>query len=152
YNLTNRMGYGVIALGTHTNANAVIFNARWEDIYRGIVLCNNLSDKIDAVPIDDGLRTIMNAERKYVRACYHTILTTYFGSVPLILEAPDTEKHGKLPKTERRKIITQIINDLDDASAILPPIYTSNDIGRATKGAALALKARVLLFEASPLN
>ncbi|NGM60824.1 RagB/SusD family nutrient uptake outer membrane protein [Sphingobacterium sp. SGG-5] len=152
YNYTNRMGYGVIALGTHTNSNAVIFNARWVDSYRGIGRCNNLLDKIDAVPMDDGLRTRMKAEAKFLRAFYYTMLTTYFGSVPLILEAPDTEKHGKLPKTERRKIITQIVNDLDDASAILPPIYTSNDIGRATKGAALALKARVLLFEASPLN
>src|SRR5690606_28634179 len=46
----------------------------------------------------------------------------------------------------------QIIKDLDEAASVLPVRYISDDIGRATKGAALALKARVLLFEASPLN
>lgn len=152
YNYTNRMGYGVIALGTHTNSNAAIFNARWVDSYRGIGRCNTLLDKIDVISMDEGLKTRMKAEAKFLRAFYYTMLTTYFGSVPLILEAPNTEKHAKLPKTDRREIVVQIIKDLDEAASVLPVRYISDDIGRATKGAALALKARVLLFEASPLN
>src|SRR5690606_35857401 len=55
YNPTNRMGYGVIALGTHTNSNATIFNARWIDSYRGIGRCNTLLDNIDGISMDDGL-------------------------------------------------------------------------------------------------
>src|SRR5690606_8832141 len=109
-------------------------------------------DKIDFIQMDSGLKTRMKAEAKFLRAFYYSMLTTYFGSVPLILETPNIEKHSKLHKTDRRIIIQQIIKDLDEAASVLPAIYTSDDIGRATKGAALALKARVLLFEASPLN
>ncbi|ERJ58702.1 RagB/SusD family nutrient uptake outer membrane protein [Sphingobacterium paucimobilis] len=152
YNYTNRMGYGVIAQGTHTNSNAAIFNSRWVDSYRGIGRCNTLLDNIDGIPMDDGLKTRMKSEAKFLRAFYYSMLTTYFGSVPLILETPNTEKHGKLPKTARSEVIMQIIKDLDESAAVLPAKYAANDIGRATKGAALALKARVLLFEASPLN
>jgi hypothetical protein len=43
------------------------------------------------------------------------------------------------------------MKDLDSAAMVLPLKYSSSDVGRATKGAALALKARVLLYEASPL-
>lgn len=152
YNPTNRMGYGVIAQGIQNNTNAVVFNARWVDSYRGIGRCNTLLDNIDFIQMDSGLKTRMKAEAKFLRAFYYSMLTTYFGSVPLILETPNIDKHSKLPKTDRDIIIQQIIKDLDEAASVLPPSYISGDIGRATKGAALALKARVLLFEASPLN
>lgn len=49
-------------------------------------------------------------------------------------------------------MVTQILKDLDEAAAVLPLKYSGADVGRTTKGAALALKTRVLLFEASPLN
>jgi hypothetical protein len=49
-------------------------------------------------------------------------------------------------------VVKQVLKDLDEAAAVLPVKFTGNDLGRAAKGAALALKARVLLFEASALN
>jgi len=52
-----------------------------------------------------------------------------------------------LPRNSRQEVITQILDDLDKASAVLPPSYSGSDIGRATKGASLALKTRVLLYE-----
>ncbi|CAF1306394.1 unnamed protein product, partial [Adineta ricciae] len=42
--------------------------------------------------------------------------------------------------------------DCDAAAAVVPVVYASSDLGRATQVAALALKARVLLYKASPLN
>lgn len=152
YNYTNRMGYGVIAQGTQTNSNAAIFNARWFDSYRGIGRCNNLLNKIDGITMDTGLKNRMKAEAKFLRAFYYTMLTTYFSSVPLILDPPNIESQSKLPRSPREELIAQIVKDLDEATTVLPSRYTGNNIGRATKGAALALKARVLVFEASPLN
>src|SRR5690606_14826319 len=46
----------------------------------------------------------------------------------------------------------QIIKDCDEAAAVLPVTYPPAELGRATKVAALALKARVLLYRASPLH
>jgi hypothetical protein len=64
--------------------------------------------------------------------------------VPLILETPDQELHGDLGRNDKSDVVTQVIKDLDDAIASLAE---TNDAGRATKGAALALKSRVLLYE-----
>jgi hypothetical protein len=76
----------------------------------------------------------------------------YFGGVPLILTEPDPNEQASLPRNTRDEVVQQVLKDLDAAAATLPVKYTvATDIGRATKGAALALKARVLLFEASPL-
>ncbi|HEY0771591.1 MAG TPA: RagB/SusD family nutrient uptake outer membrane protein, partial [Sphingobacteriaceae bacterium] len=159
YNYDNSAGFGVIALGTHTATNAAtgnivagVIGARWWDCYRGIGRCNTLLEKIDAVPMADALKDRMKAEAKFLRGLYYSLLATYYGGVPLILTAPDLDTHANLPRNTRAEVVQQVIKDLDEAAAVLPVKYTGNDIGRATKGAALAIKARLLLFEASPLN
>jgi hypothetical protein len=146
------LGYGTIALGTHTNTNSEIINTRWGACYSGIGRCNTLLANIDKVPMDSALMVRMKAEAKFLRALYYSLLETYYGDAPLILDQPSME-HAYLPKNDRTEIVAQVIKDLDEAAKVLPVKYsTVADIGRATKGAALALKARVLLFEASPLN
>ncbi|GEP97253.1 RagB/SusD family nutrient uptake outer membrane protein [Chitinophaga cymbidii] len=160
YNYDNSGGFGVIALGTHTATNATTGNItggiiaeRWLHCYVGIGRCNTLLANIDKVPVmADALKNRAKAEATFLRALYYSMLATYYGGVPLILDEPDLATQGKLPRNTREEVVTQVLKDLDAAAAVLPPKYTGNDIGRATKGAALALKARVLLFEASPLN
>lgn len=159
YNYDNSAGFGLIALGTHSATNAATGNiiagviaARWQHCYTGIGRCNTLLAKIDGVPMGEALKDRMKAEAKFLRALYYSLLATYYGGVPLILDAPDLDAQGKLPRNTRAEVVAQILKDLDEAAVVLPPKFTGNDIGRATKGAALALKARVLLFEASPLN
>jgi hypothetical protein len=151
YSKNNRLGYDYIASGNQTSVNTAIFRNRWFDSYRGIGRCNSLLTYIDKIPMSDSKRTQIKAEATFLRAFYYSMLTTYYGSVPLILTPPNIQEHNLLPKTDRSKIIEQIIIDLDHAASILPLKYVGKDIGRATKGAALSLKARVLLFEASPL-
>jgi hypothetical protein len=79
------------------------------------------------------------------------MLENYYGGVPLILDAPNLATQADLPRTPREEVVAQILKDLDSAALVLPLKYSKGDVGRATKGAALALKARVLLYEASPL-
>ena len=52
-----------------------------------------------------------------------------------------------MPRNTRIEVVNQVLSDLDDAASVLPVSYSGSDIGRATKGAALALKTRVLLYE-----
>src|SRR5699024_12091520 len=89
-------------------------------------------------------------EAKFLRALYYFKLQTYYGGVPLILDPPSLEQ-SDMPRSPRAEIVAQILKDLDEAANVLPESYGESDQGRATKGAALALKARVLLYEASPL-
>lgn len=51
-----------------------------------------------------------------------------------------------MPRTPKEEVVAQIISDLDEAAGLLPVSNSSSDKGRVTKGAALALKARILLY------
>lgn len=151
YNYIDDMGFNAIALGTHTAVNASIISQRWNDAYRGVGRCNTLISKIVEVPMDTNLKNRMIAEAKFLRALYYTILETYYDGVPLILDPPNLEEHESLPRNTREEVVGQVLKDLEEAAAVLPITYPAADKGRATKGAALGLKARILLFEASPL-
>jgi hypothetical protein len=152
YNYDNSAGFNVIALGTQTAAtNSAIISSRWADAYGGIGRCNTFLAHVEQSPLNSNLKVRMTAEAKFLRALYYNLLATYYGGVPLILEEPAMEQ-ANIPRASRKEVVQQIIKDLDEAIAVLPVAYTTTaDIGRVTKGAAMALKARVLLFEASPL-
>ena len=153
YNYDNSGGWNVIGAGTQTGTNSSIIITRWDDSYRGIGRCNTLLAKIDGVSMDAALKNRMKGEAAFLRGLYYSILATYYGGVPLILAQPDPVTQSALPRNTREEVVQQVLKDLDQAAAVLPVKYTAGtDIGRATKGAALALKAKVLLFEASPLN
>lgn len=160
YDYGNSDGFSLIALGTQNATNAStgnittgIINGRWSDAYGGVGRCNTFLDNIDKVPVlDTALRARMKAEAKFLRALFYDMLETYYGDVPLILDEPDLTAQGNLPRTPRAQVVQQMLKDLDEAVPELPVKYTGSDIGRATQGAALGLIARVLLFEASPLN
>ncbi len=152
YNYDNSGGWNVIAAGTQTASNSAIISSRWDASYQGIGRCNMLLAKIDAISMTQALKDRMKAEATFLRALFYSQLEMYFGGVPLILDRPDPATQANLPRNTRDQVVQQILKDLDAAAAVLPVKYASADLGRATKGAALALKAKVLLFEASPLN
>ncbi len=155
YNYDNSFGFNVIALGTQTASPAStgeIINNRWSDSYRGVGRCNTLLAEIDKVPITETMKNQMKAEAKFLRGLYYSLLEMYYGGVPLILDKPNAAAQDKLPRNSRAEVVAQIVKDMDEAAAVLPAKYAAvADKGRATKGAALGIKARVLLFEASPL-
>jgi hypothetical protein len=151
YNYGNTAGFNFIAEGLQSASSSGIIPDRWKACYSGIGRCNTFLVKVDEVPMDDALRARMKGEAYFLRALYYFTLQNYYGDVPLVLDPPDRTTQTDLPATPREQVIAKIYSDLDSAAAILPLKFTGGDVGRATKGAALALKARVSLFEASPL-
>ena len=129
--------------GTATHA---LFNQFWGNAYRGIGRANTFLDNIKDAPFDESKKNQMKGEALFLRALYYSVLSDHFGGVPLITETPDNDKHGALPRNSLNEVIDQIISDLSEAATLLPLSYPSSGIGRATKGAALALKSRVLLY------
>ena len=124
----------------------------WTFNYAAIRKCNVLLSRIDQVPGDVTLKTRYKAEAEFIRAfCYADLVKTY-GGVPLILMAQAITDDLNVSRNTYAECVTQIVKDCDEAAAILPLRYTGKDEGRATKGAALALKGRTLLYFASPLN
>src|SRR5207302_1201440 len=81
---------------------------------------------------------------------YHTLMRMY-GGVPLITKVYGLNEDYKVARNSFKETVDFIVANADSAAALLPTSYTGADVGRATKGAALALKARVLLYAASDL-
>lgn len=151
YNYSNSMGFNAIAEGLQSAASGGITQSRWKACYIGIGRCNTLLARVDEVNISDATKKVMKAEARFLRAYYYYMLATYYGDAPLILDPPDLATQADLPRTPRAEVVQQVLTDLDAAAADLPLKVSSSNKGHATQGAALALKARVLLYEASPL-
>ena len=135
-----------IADGSLSSSTAAVVNT-WNHFYRGISRANNLLDNMhraeENVPTDVYER--VQAEARFLRAFSYFYLTELYGDVALILEVPDTED-AMIGRTSKNEVVDQIIADLEFAAQRLPQVWSGSDQGRATSGAALALKARVALF------
>jgi len=123
----------------------------WVQNYAVIRKANSFMEKIDAVPGDENLKKRMKAEAQFLRAFCYGELVKCFGGVPLVLSA-GTPEEAIVPRNTYDECVTQIVKDCDEAAAILPVVMPASELGRATKVAALAVKARILLYYASPLN
>jgi starch-binding outer membrane protein, SusD/RagB family len=87
----------------------------------------------------------------FMRAWKYWNLVNLYGGVPLVLNSQNPyEDEMDLPRNKTSECIDQIVADLDKAIAGLPAAWPETERGRITRGAAAALKSRVLLFWASP--
>lgn len=123
----------------------------WSHAYSYIRQVNVFFEKIDEAPIADNLKTRLSGEMKFVRAFVYAELIWNYGGVPIVNEIYDTNSEFKVTRDSYDDVVTFIVKELDDAALALPNSYDS-ETGRATKPAAMALKARVLLYAASELN
>ena len=119
----------------------------WKHYYEGIVRANNVTSYVPDINMDEELKQRIIAEAKFLRAYYYFHLTNIFGAIPLKTKTIVNVDGFNLPLSGSELIYAQIERDLIDASEILPVSYGSNNIGRATKGAAFGLLAKVYLFQ-----
>jgi starch-binding outer membrane protein, SusD/RagB family len=123
--------------------------ARWEGWFAGVARANILLGNIDRIPagkIDPVKKARYVAEAKFVRAVLYLQLVATYGPVPMPLTPMTDEEARQLTNATVTQLYDQIIKDLDEAAAVLPVSYTGNDIGRATKWAAVSYKARAALY------
>lgn len=134
------------------NANTGVAGDAWNTSYANIRRVNIYFRNLPISPLTNALKTTTKAEARFLRAWYYFNLVKHYGGVPLV---GDTVYTGETPiRVERRNFadcIDYIISELDLAAQSLPPTQFSFNYGRITAGAARALKARVLLYAASPL-
>lgn len=125
----------------------------WRQYYAFIRSCNYFFEKIDGVEGDAAKKDRLTGEMKFIRAWSYFDLISRYGGVPLITKVYTlADADYMTPRNTYDQCMTFIVDELDAAAALLPTEYTGNDVGRITKGAALALKSRALLYAASPLN
>ena len=131
---------------TANSTNGIIKNY-WKFVYEAISRANTVIAKVPGIPMDEALRNRIVGEAKFIRAYSYFNLVNIFGSVPLKLLPQLTQETVNVPLSDVPAIYQQIEKDLTDASVVLPASYLSGDIGRVTKGAALAMLGKVSLYQ-----
>ena len=118
--------------------------AKWKWNWKGIVKANSVLEQIDKVSMDPVTKDRLKGEAHFLRAYFYADLVEFYGDVPLITK--NLPLDNALPARDpKEKVIKQIYDDCNLAIQYLPVTYSSENQGRATKGAALSLKAKVLL-------
>ena len=131
---------------TANSTNGMIINY-WTFTYEAIARANNVIANVPAVPMDEVLKNRIIGEAKFIRAYSYFNLVNIFGKVPLKLLPQLSQETIHVPLSEVTAIYLQIEKDLTEAAAVLPVTYTVSDIGRATKGAALAMLGKASLYQ-----
>ena len=93
-------------------------------------------------------------ELRFLRAYFYFDLLRTYGDVPLVTTTLTNAQANNITRTPADQIVKFIVDELDAVAPYLPVSYLSevnSEVGRATKVAAFALKARTLLYAASPL-
>lgn len=143
---------------TAATGDVVQYNV-WKRMYVAIRQCTIFMDNVDLDREDTPTaKAAMKAEARFLRAYYYFCLFRQYGPVIVWGDAlaPESAEGEKLDRNTVDENVDFIVSELDKAAQDLP--YEIKEIGandswtgRATKGAAMALKARVLLYAASPL-
>jgi starch-binding outer membrane protein, SusD/RagB family len=128
----------------------------WRDLYRYIRKINTFFENIDklkeASPEDVPEIDELIGEMRFLRAMCYSTLINFFGGVPLITTTFQLDDDFGVPRNSYQECVDFIIAELDEALSLLPEPRPSDELGKANKGAALALKSRVLLYAASVLH
>lgn len=118
----------------------------WKGQYLEINYCNQILDNVPGISMDGALKDRYLAEAKFLRAYSYFRLVRAFGDVPLRLNVPKDASEYNIPRTPKAQVWAAIEQDLTDAANVLPVTYPAADKGRVTKGAALALHAKVAMY------
>lgn len=130
------------------NSETSFVESYWSDLYKGIARANViLKEMVKAKDnITPALYTRIEGEARFMRAYYYSILISHYGDVVFYTENPSLDDAYTIERTDRDVIKEFIYSELDAASEELPVSYTSSELKRATKSAALGIKARIALY------
>src|ERR1700754_5062773 len=123
-------------------------DSRWQAIRK----TNILLERINGVPdATEDYKKQVRGEAHFLRGLLYFETVKRYGGVPLVDERLNADDPLLKPRNTLEECFSFIVKDCDSAIALLPATQPSSLRGRATVGAALALKTRALLYAASPL-
>ncbi len=150
-------GYGTIDVvqGTSSPSNLAAWNRgdlehyRWGHLYSAIRQVNIVLKNIDDANVTDDFKENVKGEAHFLRAFFYHNLVRNYGGVPIITDVFELDDDMLVARNSFAESVDFVVDEAENAAAMLPE--ESRDLGRATKGAAMALKARILLHAASDL-
>jgi starch-binding outer membrane protein, SusD/RagB family len=138
--------YQRISSGNYANDLGSL-DGEWAGDYDGIRRCNAFIENYKKATGRESIKESMAGEVRFIRAYIYFYLTQFYGNVQRItktLSVNDPEVYGT--RSAKAEVVDFILSELDSAAVRLPLAQTGTNLGRITKGAALALKARVALY------
>ena len=135
--------------GSYNPGGGEIIN-KWQALYEGVQSANHVIRQVSAMTAaGDNTKAEIIAEAKFMRALYYFNLLDLYGGVPYYDETTNVAVEVldmKKPRETADNIRSYIISDLSEAISKLPVAWEEADYGRATKGAAFALRGKVYLY------
>ena len=142
------------------------YSNTWTKSYTAIADVNMYLEKIDQADISDWQYNpdykiwvqqleLFPYELRFLRAYFYFELFKTYGDVPLVTTTLTNGQANNIERTSADQIVKFIVEECDAIAPYLPETYTTevgSEVGRATRIAAYALKARTLLYAASPLH
>ncbi len=131
-------------------SSSTLFSEVWKALYEGVNRANNAVYALENIsPSVQEKKNRLIAEVKFLRAYFYQRLNQLYRGVPIYLEPVSVEETNRARASEE-EVWQQVIQDLTDCinTAELPDKYNSGDadFGRATKGAAYALRGKAYLY------
>ena len=120
----------------------------WLNQYKSISRCNTILASLPRAvgTISTAKLDQYAAEARFNRACRYSTLITHFGDVIYTTHVLPLDSAFMVSRTPKAQILQGIYADFDFATSKLPATYTAASVQRVTKGAALAMKARIALY------
>lgn len=108
-------------------------------------------DRVDGVPgLEPAYLEQVKGEAKFIRALNYFEMLIRYGGIPIIDKRLELNDNFLIPRSTVEEVVNFILKDCNEATAVLPVSYPVNLRGRITKLAAMTLKAKTLLYAASP--
>lgn len=138
-----------ISRGTSFASNSGGVQNHWQYLYELVHRSNTVIRNVENMPISRETIYRVTGEAKFLRAMAYFRMLNCWGGVPYYDETCDINmefSNLKSPRSSAEEIRGHIIDDLTEAIEKLPVSWEAADLGRATKGAAYALRGKVYLF------
>lgn len=143
--------FGQFARGEYTPSNPYI--NYWNDLFKGIRQCYLFKQNLGTVPgLGEEDYNTYTAEADFLIAYYHFYLIRTYGPTILVKELPDINiaPVDFLGRSSYDECVDYVSESLREVAGRLPEEWTGSNYGRATGVAAMAIRARLLLYAASP--
>lgn len=145
---SNDWNGGSIGPGSIIWHEDAIYNKRWEVIRR----INTILERIDEVPdLTPEEKNQFEGEVLFIRALTNLEILKRYGGFPIVDRRFQLTDDLMIPRSSLEESVNFILDDCNRAAELLPNSNMGIMRGRATKGAALMVKSRALLYAASPL-
>lgn len=119
--------------------------------YTTVYKINTMLEGLDNGTINDDKKKVLKGEALFLRAYHYFKALMHHGGIPYITKVQQQDKDDLYVfRNSTAECFDFIIKDLDDAIASLPETSKPEDYGHINGSAALAFKAKVLLYKASP--